>query len=103
MNGGLRQSDEGTVDNERRSRGFRGRCLQVGLLSRPLFYRFELYRRSGSGWVLSRSVAVAVDLSGVASTTFTFARGSWYVRAQAQPTRVNANSLWTPSQYYTAP
>jgi hypothetical protein len=65
--------------------------------------RFELYRRSGSRWVLSRSVAVAVDLSGVASTTFTFARGSWYVRAQAQPTRVNANSLWTPSQYYTAP
>ena len=65
--------------------------------------RFELYRNTGSRWVLSRSVAVAVDLSGVASTTFTFARGSWYVRAQAQPTAVNANSLWTPSQYYTAP
>jgi hypothetical protein len=65
--------------------------------------RFELYRRSGSRWILSRSVAVAVDLAGVASTTFTFARGTWYVRAQAQPTRVNANSLWTPSQSYTAP
>ncbi|MCU0504504.1 MAG: hypothetical protein MUE82_01820, partial [Chloroflexi bacterium] len=55
--------------------------------------RFELYRRTGSHWVLSRSVAVAVDISGVAATTFTFARGSWYVRAQSQPTRVNANSL----------
>ncbi len=65
--------------------------------------RFELYRRSGSRWILSQSVAVAADPAGVASTTFTFARGSWYVRAQAQPTRVNANSLWTPSQHYTAP
>jgi hypothetical protein len=64
--------------------------------------RFELYRRSGSGWVLARSVTVVIDDAGVASTTFTFARGSWYVRAQTQPTQVNANSFWTPSQYYTA-
>jgi len=65
--------------------------------------RFELYRRSGSGWVLSRSVTVVIDDAGVASSTFTFGAGRWYVRAQAQPTQVNANSFWTPSQSYTAP
>jgi hypothetical protein len=65
--------------------------------------RFELYRRSGSSWVLARSVTVVIDDAGIASTTFTFGSGRWYVRAQAQPTQVNANSFWTPSQYYTAP
>ena len=65
--------------------------------------RFELYRRSGSGWVLARSVTVVIDDAGIASTTFTFGSGRWYVRAQAQPTQVNANSFWTPSQYYAAP
>ena len=64
--------------------------------------RFELYRRTGSRWMLSRSVTVGIDGAGVASTTFTFGAGRWYVRAQAQPTQVNANSLWTPNQLYTA-
>lgn len=65
--------------------------------------RFELYRRSGSSWVLARSTTIVIDDAGIASTTFTFGSGRWYVRAQAQPTQVNANSFWTPSQYYTAP
>jgi hypothetical protein len=64
--------------------------------------RFELYRRSGSAWVLARSATVVIDDAGVASYPFTFAYGRWYVRAQAQPTQVNANSFWTPSQSYSA-
>ena len=68
----------------------------------PAHVRFEAYRRSGSSWVLARSVTVVIDAAGVASFTFAFGSGRWYVRAQAQPTPVNANSFWTPSQYYTA-
>ncbi len=65
--------------------------------------RFEQYRRSGSSWVLARSATVVIDDAGIASYTFTFGSGRWYVRAQAQPTQVNANSFWTPSQFYSAP
>ncbi len=68
----------------------------------PANVRFELYRRSGSSWVLSRSVTVAIDGAGVASSAFRFTSGRWRVRAQAQPTQVNANSFWTPWQDYTA-
>ncbi len=64
--------------------------------------RFELYRRSGSSWVLARSTTIVIDDAGVARSTFTFGSGRWYVRAQAQPTQVNANSFWTPSQSYAA-
>ncbi len=68
----------------------------------PADVRFELYRRSGSSWVLSRSVTVAIDAAGRAAYTFRFDGGSWRVRAQAQPTQVNANSFWTPYQAYVA-
>jgi hypothetical protein len=64
--------------------------------------RIELYRRSGSARVLARSETVAIDGAGVASYAFRFTSGRWRVRAQAQPTRVNANSFWTPYQDYTA-
>jgi hypothetical protein len=63
---------------------------------------FQLYRKSGSSWVLSKSATRVINDDGVASWTVTFSPGSWYVRAQAQPTPVNANSFWTPNQYYTA-
>ena len=63
---------------------------------------FQLYLKSGGSWVLSKSATVVIDDSGIAQYTFAFPSGSWYVRAQAQPTPVNANSFWTPNQYYTA-
>jgi hypothetical protein len=68
----------------------------------PAHVRFEAYRRSGASWVLARSVTVVIDAAGAATFTFAFGSGRWYVRAQAQPTPVNANSFWTPSQHYTA-
>ena len=64
--------------------------------------RFELYQRRGSGWVPAQSATVAIDGAGVAVHTFRFGSGRWRVRAQAQPTQVNANSFWTPYQDYTA-
>ncbi|MCU0504463.1 MAG: hypothetical protein MUE82_01610 [Chloroflexi bacterium] len=63
---------------------------------------FQLYKKSGSSWVLSKSATLVIDDDGVASWTVTFSSGSWYVRAQAQPTPVNANSFWSPNQYYSA-
>ncbi len=63
---------------------------------------FQLYRKSGSSWVLSKSATITIDDAGVAAWPVTFSSGTWYVRAQAQPTPVNANSFWTPNQYYTA-
>jgi hypothetical protein len=63
---------------------------------------FQLYKKSGSSWVLSKSATLVIDDEGIATWTVTFSSGSWYVRAQAQPTPVNANSFWTPNQYYTA-
>jgi hypothetical protein len=68
----------------------------------PANVRFELYRRSGASWVLAQSETVAIDGAGVASHAFRFTSGRWRVRAQAQPTAVNANSFWTPYQDYTA-
>jgi hypothetical protein len=63
---------------------------------------FQLYGKSGGAWTLSRSATVVIDDAGMAMYPFTFTSGSWYVRAQAQPTPVNANSFWTPKQSYSA-
>ena len=63
---------------------------------------FQLYRNSGGSWILSRSATVVIDDAGMAVYPFTFTTGKWFVRAQAQPTPVNANSFWTPRQLYTA-
>lgn len=63
---------------------------------------FQVYKKSGSGWVLNKSVTKLINDSGVAALTWTFASGSWYVRAQAQPTSVNSNSFWTPNSYVNA-
>jgi hypothetical protein len=67
----------------------------------PAVVRFELYRRSGSSWVLSQTINRTIDSNGVASWSWTASSaGSFYVRAQAQPTPVNANSFWSPNQFY---
>jgi len=41
------------------------------------------------------------DANGNVSWPVTFSTtGSFYVRAQTQPTSVNSNSFWTPNQYF---
>jgi hypothetical protein len=65
--------------------------------------RFELWQKSSSGtWVLNSSVTRSIDANGNVNWPVTFStKGSFYVRAQTQPTSVNANSFWTANQYYT--
>jgi len=86
----------------------RGRVITFTATVRPArpelqkaVVRFELYRRSGSSWVLSQTTNRTIDSNGVASWSWTASSaGSFYVRAQAQPTPVNSNSFWSPSQFY---
>jgi hypothetical protein len=63
---------------------------------------FQLYQKSSSGsWVLNSSITKAINAEGQISWPVTFStKGSFYVRAQTQPTSVNSNSFWTPNQYY---
>jgi hypothetical protein len=64
---------------------------------------FQVWQMSSSGsWVLHTQVTKAIDANGNVSWPVTFStKGSFYVRAQTQPTSVNSNSFWTPNQYYT--
>ena len=62
---------------------------------------FQLWRRTSSGWVLDRTTNVTIDSNGVANWRWDAPNtGSFYIRAQAQPTPVNSNSFWTPNQFY---
>ena len=63
---------------------------------------FEVYRRIGSRLAAGRSRGwcsrTPVDRR---RSRVTFDRaGSWYVRSMAMPTRVNANSVWTPAEQF---
>jgi hypothetical protein len=56
---------------------------------------------SGRTWVNVGSRKVRTDSSGRAATTWKFnARGQWYVRAVADPTLTNANSVMTALERY---
>ena len=62
---------------------------------------FELWQKSSGGWVRIRTATEMIDSSGVADWTWTASSpGSFFVRAQVLPTPVNANSFWSPNQYY---
>ncbi len=63
---------------------------------------YQLYHRVGGRWVLSFARVVGSDSSGRATLTVTWPVGSWYVRASANPTGVNANSVWTAPQFFDA-
>lgn len=57
---------------------------------------FEVYRLVGGTWKLSLTRSVAPDPAGSAAMTVRFGtKGTWSVRASAQPTATNANSFWT--------
>jgi hypothetical protein len=61
----------------------------------------QVYRRSGGAWQLVSTQVATPDAAGVASIFVTFASpGSYYVRGQANPTPVNANSGWSPVERY---
>jgi hypothetical protein len=74
--------------------------------SRPELLRtsftFAVYRRVGSTWQRFTTRDVPVDPYGNASYTWTFStRGEWYVRASANPTPDNANSMWSRIERYS--
>lgn len=63
---------------------------------------FEVWQKSGGSWVRVQTATKTIDSNGIASWSWSASSaGSFYVRAQAQPTPVNANSFWTPNEYYT--
>ena len=62
---------------------------------------FVVYRLIGGTWVRVLSRIDPVDAAGVARLDLTFStRGSYYVRSQAVPTPLNANSAWSPAERY---
>jgi hypothetical protein len=62
--------------------------------------RFFFYRYSSGAYRLVTTRSVVINSLGLASTTFKFTTsGKWYVRSQALPTLVNANSILTLEKY----
>jgi hypothetical protein len=63
---------------------------------------FTFLLKRGAAVVTSASRNVYVGATGTASWTWKFSSaGEWFVRAIANPTTVNANSVWSPAdQYY---
>jgi hypothetical protein len=67
----------------------------------PATVRFTFYRFSSGAWRFVTSRSVVIDSAGLARTTFQFtSSGHWYVRAQANPTPYNANSVNSPLERY---
>lgn len=61
----------------------------------------QLFRLVGSRWTLADTQTATPDAQGVATIFVTFdTAGKWYVRTQADPTPVNANSGWNPIERY---
>ena len=60
-------------------------------------------RQIGGVWTRVATRVVTAGSFGIARTTWTFqAAGEWYVRAMANPTLYNANSVLTPIERYSA-
>ncbi len=64
---------------------------------------FQIWQKTSSGtWALHTSYTKASDVDGNTYWTVTWStKGEFYIRAQSQPTSVNANSFWSPNEYYT--
>lgn len=70
----------------------------------PATVSFFFYRKVGAAWTLQSRDDVVADLDGLARSTWRFrTTGEWYVRAQANPTPYNANSVMSPPQRYVVP
>lgn len=62
-------------------------------------FLFKLYQ--GGRLVYSGTRNVYIDSAGLAKWTWKFGtRGEWYVRAIANPTTTNANSVWSQLEHY---
>jgi uncharacterized protein (DUF2141 family) len=62
---------------------------------------FELWQKRSGSWYRVQTATEMIDGNGVADWTWSAtSSGSFYVRAQALPTPVNANSFWSPKEYY---
>jgi hypothetical protein len=60
-----------------------------------------VYERRGGTWVLVTSYDTTIDAAGHARFSYTFSTpGAFYVRSVARPTPENANSIWTPVEFY---
>ena len=64
---------------------------------------WQIWRLVSGRWTLFLSEQSDPDVSGIAFLSITFNTGSWYVRSQAMPTSLNANSVWTPKQRFDVP
>ena len=74
----------------------------IGPTLAPAKVTFQFWRLVGSAWVSAAKRDVLADSTGRASTTWRFSqRGQWYVRAVADPTLTNANSVWSPVERYS--
>ena len=62
--------------------------------------RYAVARRVGGAWQPAGTYDVTADASGRARLELDLAVGTWSVRAQARPTSANANSVWTPLEFY---
>ena len=61
---------------------------------------WQIWRIVNNRWTLFSTPLSDPDVAGNAYLTITFNTGRWFVRSQAMPTQLNANSVWTPGQYY---
>ncbi len=76
------------------------RPAQAGLPAAKVTFRF--YRLVAGHWTYVTKRDVYIDATGRASWTWRFStRGEWYVRAIANPTPYNANSVWSPVERYS--
>ena len=63
---------------------------------------FEFWRYIGGHWQFLTKRDAYADATGRASWSWTFSwRGQWYVRAIANPTLTNANSVWSAVERYS--
>lgn len=63
---------------------------------------FQFWRQVAGRWTLVAKRDVYADAAGLARWTWSFvSRGEWYVRALANPTPANANSVWSAVERYS--
>jgi hypothetical protein len=79
---------------------FTGTVRPVGTGAAPTV-TFQFRRLVSGRWTTVASRTAPTDANGRATWTWIFsARGRWYVRAIANPTTMNANSVWSPIERY---
>ena len=100
----LRPTNPGHVTSARAGSQvtFTATVRPIGPTLAPAKVTFQFWRLVGSTWVSAAKRDVLANSTGRASTTWPFSqRGQWYVRAVADPTLTNANSVWSPVERYS--